>query len=242
MSRGGHAGRGAPDYSTAIPVVRGALALAAEFFPRHTVGGKTYVQAADALFFLSGQMDKWSGWPHLPPADKALIARLLRWRPVELANRNVFSDWLDILMPGHIHDFRALADGTLLLETTRPARQIAEECAQQLWLERQVKDRHPAAIASNGDFATWIRGHLPGSGYAQATYSLSISHRCEGYSPRSNQRLRTRSALPGPCLQARPGPLTRRPGSARTWLRNCWQCGASSTAKSRLLLCPATPP
>lgn len=175
MSRGGHAGRGAPDYSTAIPVVRGALALAAEFFPRHTAGGKTYVQAADALFFLSGHMDKWSGWPHLPPADKALIARLLRWRPVELANRNVFSDWLDILMPGHIHDFRALADGTLLVETTRPARQIAEECAQQLWLERQVKDRHPAAIASNGDFATWIRGHLPGSGYAQATYSLSIS-------------------------------------------------------------------
>lgn len=183
MSRGGRAGSGAPDYSTAIPVVRGALALAAEFFPRYTADRKTYVQTADALFFLSGQMDKWSRWPQLPLTDKALIARLLRWRPVEMANRNVFADWLDILVPGHIHDFRALGDGTFLIEAARPAREIARDCAQQLWLERQVQERHPVAIASNGDFATWIRGHVPGSGYVQTTYSFGPSTQTDPEAP-----------------------------------------------------------
>ena len=52
--------RDAPDFSEVIPLVRGALALAAVFFPRATEDGKAYVRAADALFFLSGQMDKWS--------------------------------------------------------------------------------------------------------------------------------------------------------------------------------------
>lgn len=179
MSRRAGTSSGGPDYSTAIPVVRGALALAAEFFPRRTAEGKTYVRAADALFFLSGQMDKWSRWRQLPSDDKALIARLLRWRPVEMANRNGFADMLASLTPDHIHDFRILADGTFLVEVTRPAREVAEECAQQLWLERQARPRRPTTIANKGEFVTLIRGHGPGSGVTQATYVLDISPKTE---------------------------------------------------------------
>jgi hypothetical protein len=183
MTHGNRVAPGAPDYSIAIPVIRGALALAAEFFPRRTADGKTYIRTADALFLLSGQTDKWSRWQHLPMPDKALITRLLRWRPVEIANRNVFADLLDILIPGHIHDFRVLADGTVLVEVSRPAREVAEDCAQQLWLERQVRQRHPMTIANKGSFVTWIRGHLPGSGFVQATYSLDISPKTQPESP-----------------------------------------------------------
>ena len=42
--------REAPDFSEVIPLVRGALALAAVFFPRATQDGKAYVRAADALW------------------------------------------------------------------------------------------------------------------------------------------------------------------------------------------------
>src|SRR5689334_22466182 len=105
-----------PDYKVAVPVVRGALALAALFFPRTTDDGRAYVHIPDALFFLSGQVDKWSRWPALPAEDKALIARLLRWRPVEMANRTAFRELVEKLIPDHIPDFRALNERTVLVE------------------------------------------------------------------------------------------------------------------------------
>ena len=150
--------RDAPDFSEVIPLVRGALALAAVFFPRSTEDGKAYVRAADALFFLSGQMDKWSVWPQLPEADKKLIAALLRWRPVEIANRTVFGELLGLLLADRIPDFRALGDGTVLVETGRHPREVARDCAEQLWLEQHARPERPVPVANSGQFAAWMRG------------------------------------------------------------------------------------
>ena len=164
--------RDAPNFSEVTLLVRGALALAAVFFSRCTEGGKTYVRAADALFFLSGQMDKWSLWPRLPENDKELIAALLRWRPVEVANRTVFGELLDLLLPDCIPDFRAFGDGTVLVETGRHPREVARDCLQQLWLEQQTRTERPVRVAYGAQFAAWMRGGTPGARGAQATYAL----------------------------------------------------------------------
>lgn len=172
-----------PDYSVAVPVVRGALTLAALFFPRVTDDGRSYVRIADALFFLSGQVDKWSRWPTLAADDKALIARLLRWRPVEMANRTAFTDLLDRLVPAYIPDFRVVGDQTVLVEITGPPRAVVEDCAQQLWLERAVRQRRPQTIANDGEFVTLIRGCAPESGLVEASYTLSISPKVQPETP-----------------------------------------------------------
>ncbi len=175
--------RDAPDFSEVIPLVRGALALTAVFFPRVTEDGKAYVRPADALFFLSGQMDKWSLWPQLPEADKELIAGLLRWRPVEVANRTVFGELLALLLPDRIPDFRALGDGTVLVETGRHPREVARDCAQQLWLEQQARPERPVPVANSGQFAAWVRGGAPGTRSARATYSLDVVPKTEPEAP-----------------------------------------------------------
>jgi hypothetical protein len=167
----------------AIPVVRGALALAALHFPRTTDDGRAYVRNKDALFFLSGQVDKWSRWPTLPAADKALIARLLRWRPVEIANRTAFTDLVEQLIPGHIPDFRVLDDKTVLVEISGSARLVVAECAQQLWLQREMRPRRHQTIANDGEYVTWIRGRSPDSGIVEASYILSMSPKVEPEPP-----------------------------------------------------------
>ncbi len=164
----------APDFSEVIPLVRGALALAAAYFPRSTEDGKAYVRTVDALFFLSGQVDKWSLWRWLPEADKALIAALLRWRPVEVANRTVFSELLQILLVKHIPDFRALGDGTVLVETGHHPREVARDCVEQLWLEQQARPSHPVLVANSGQFASWVNGGTPDARSGRATYSLEV--------------------------------------------------------------------
>lgn len=173
----------APDFSVAVPVVRGALALAATFFPVPCDDGKIKVRAEDALFFLSGHMEKWSRWDGLPVPDKELVASLLRWRPVEIANRTVFGELLAILLPDYIHDFRPLGDGTILAETGRPARDVAQECAQELWLERQARARHALPVANTGAFVTWIRPGPSGADAVQARYSLDVEPKTEPEAP-----------------------------------------------------------
>jgi hypothetical protein len=166
--------RDAPDFGEVIPLVRGALALAAVYFPHGTEDGKTYVRTADALFFLSGQVDKWSLWQWLPEADKALIAALLRWRPVEVANRTVFSDLLRILLVEHIPDFRAFGDGTILVETGRDPREVARDCVDQLWLEQQARPGRPVVVANSGQFGSWVNGGTLDARSGRATYSLEV--------------------------------------------------------------------
>ena len=184
-SQGGRRSRrdAEPDYSVAVPVVRGALALAALFFPRTTDDGRAYVRNKDALFFLSGQVDKWSRWPTLPGEDKALIARLLRWRPVEMANRTAFTNLVKELIPGHIADFRVLDDKTVLVEISGSARLAVAECAQQLWLQRETRPRRHQTIANDGEYVTWIRGRAPDSGIVEASYLLSMSPKIEPEPP-----------------------------------------------------------
>jgi hypothetical protein len=172
-----------PDYKVAVPVVRGALALAAMFFPRATDDGRSYVRIADALFFLSGQVDKWSGWPALPAEDKALVARLLRWRPVEMANRTAFTNLVEELIPDHIADFRVRDEVTVLVEISGSARLVVEECAQQLWLEREMGPRRAQTIANDGKYVTWIRGRSPDSGIVEASYTLVMPPKVEPEAP-----------------------------------------------------------
>lgn len=163
-----------PDYRIAAPVVRGALALAAHYFPRTTGDGKIQVRIADAVFFLSGQVDKWSRWPALPLPEKTRIARLLRWRPVEIANRNVFRDLLDDLIPAHVPDFRILDEHLVLAETGGPPLSVADECVHLLWMERQLRERHPMTIANDGEYLTLLRGGAPDAPISEASYQLRI--------------------------------------------------------------------
>lgn len=172
-----------PDYAVAVPVVRGALALAALFLPRTTEDGRAYVRIADALFFLSGQMDKWSHWPTLPADDKALIARLLRWRPVEMANRTAFTELVAVLIPHHIADFRVADEATVLVEIGGSPRLVVEECAQQLWLEREMRPRRAQTLANDGEYVTWIRGRSSASGIVEASYTLHLSRQVEPETP-----------------------------------------------------------
>src|SRR6266536_1326353 len=67
-------------------VVGGALALARHQFPCQDTTGRPTVAVADAHFLLSVQMEVWAGWPQLPEREQLQIARLLRDRPVQLAN------------------------------------------------------------------------------------------------------------------------------------------------------------
>ncbi|GAA5118279.1 hypothetical protein [Haloechinothrix salitolerans] len=172
-----------PDYALAIPVVRGALALAALFFPRAVEDGRATARIKDALFFLSGQVDKWSRWAALSAEDKALVARLLRWRPVEMANRTAFTDLVDELIPDHIADFRILDEETVLVEISGSARLVVEECAQQLWLQREMRPRRAQTIANDGEYVTWIRGLAPDSGIVEASYTLAMSPKVEPETP-----------------------------------------------------------
>ena len=122
-------------------------------------------------------------WPQLPEADKELIAGLLRWRPVEVANRTVFGELLGLLLPDRIPDFRALGDGTVLVETGRHPREVARDCAQQLWLEQQARPERPVPVANSGQFAAWVRGGTPDARSARATYSLDVVPKTEPEAP-----------------------------------------------------------
>lgn len=179
--RSGRRGRRPSTPDVAVPVVRGALALAAHFFPRTTPESRTCVRTTDALFFLSGQTNAWSRWPELPKADKVLIAQLLRWRPVEIANRTTFASLVRELVPDPIADFRVLDDTTVLVEVSGPPRLVVEECVQQLWLQRETRPRRPRPIANNGTYVTLIRGRTTEA--VEAIYDLSISPPAEPEPP-----------------------------------------------------------
>lgn len=168
---------------SAVPVVRGGLALAAHFFPRTDADGKAVVRVADALFLLSGQVTVWAQWPQLPETDKALVAQLLRWRPVEIANRTTFVALVQALVGGPIPDFRLVDDRTVLVEVGRSARAVAEECVQQLWLHRETRERRPRPIADDGAYVTLIRGATDGAGHVEATYQLSFTPPIEPETP-----------------------------------------------------------
>jgi hypothetical protein len=143
-------------------VVGGALALAAHFFPRRDHEGKPRIRLDDACFLLSGQVEVWSAWPRLDREDQVRIARLLRFRPVEVANRNVFSRWVQALVPGHLGGFRPVAEGELLVDLGRPPLEYADECIMALLAERELRERHPVAVAGTGEYATAL--YLPAAG------------------------------------------------------------------------------
>jgi hypothetical protein len=135
-------------------VVGGALALTAHFFPRRDHAGKTRIRLDDACFLLSGQVGVWSAWPQLGLEDQIRVARLLRFRPVEVANRNVFGRWVHALVPAHIGGFRPDADGQLLVDLGRPPLEYADECIVALLAERELRERRPAAAAGTGEYGT----------------------------------------------------------------------------------------
>jgi hypothetical protein len=175
MSSAEHRGhdRRESDYKVATHVVRGALALAALYFPVHQ-GDRRCVRVSDALFFVSGQFDKWSRWPLLSEDERSLIARLLRWRPVAMANRNGFRDLVEQLVPRHLPEFRILDADLLLVDLTTPPRDVVEECVQLLWLEQEMRPRRAQKVANDGDFVSWISGAGDG-GAVEARYALALT-------------------------------------------------------------------
>lgn len=162
------------DLSTAAHVVRAALALAAHYFPRPAPDGRVSVRIQDALFLLSGQMSVWATWAELPLTERTLIARLLRRRPVEIANRTVFLDLLHLLIPHEVPDFRLLDDDVVLAETGRPPLVVADECVHLLWAEEQLRPRRPQPIATDGTFLTLIRARDGVAGISEARYLLDV--------------------------------------------------------------------
>lgn len=163
-----------PNYQEIALVIRGALALAAEYFPRTADDRTRCVRIADALFFLSGQMSKWARWASLPLSEKARIARLLRWRPVEIANRTVFADLLAELPPTLIPDFRILDEKLVVVEIGGSPALAVDECVRLLWLEQELKKRRPMTIANHGEYITLIRGNTADVPNSEATYFLHI--------------------------------------------------------------------
>ncbi|MEV0246002.1 hypothetical protein AB0H76_05360 [Nocardia sp. NPDC050712] len=135
-------------------VVGGALGLAAHYFPRRTDDGKTYVRLDDALYFLSGHVEVWSRWHSLEQAERSRIARLLRFREVEVANRNVFARLVNELIPGQIPGFRMGADDQLLVDLGCAPLEYVDECLGFLLHEREVRPRAVRAVARSGLFAT----------------------------------------------------------------------------------------
>lgn len=133
-------------------VVGGALGLAAHFFPRRGADGKLHIQLDDACFLLSGQVETWSLWPRLSRADQVRIARILRFRPVEVANRNVFVGLVGRLVPGAIAGFRLFGPDQLLVDLGRPPLEFVDECVAVLLRERELKKLRTSPIALTGDY------------------------------------------------------------------------------------------
>ena len=161
-------------------VVGGALALAAHFFPHTDQEGKVRVRLDDACFLLSGHVEIWAAWPGLQREDQVRIARLLRFRPVEIANRNVFARWVGALVPRHIAGFRDVGPGELLADMGRPPLEYADECVMALLAEREVAEHKPAASAGAGDYATAL--YVP-AGSREGTRTLDVRYRLEINSP-----------------------------------------------------------
>ena len=157
-------------------VVGGALALAAHFFPHTDQEGKVRVRLDDACFLLSGHVEIWAAWPSLRREDQVRIARLLRFRPVEIANRNVFAGWVGALVPRHIAGFRDAGPGELLADLGRPPLEYADECVMALLAEREVAEHRPAAAAGAGDYATAL--YVP-AGSREGTRTLDVRYRLE---------------------------------------------------------------
>lgn len=142
-------------------VVGGALGLAAHFFPRVGSDSVTYVDVADACFLLSGQFEVWSRWPKLNRVDQVRIARLLRFRPVEVANRNVFADLVETLVPRRIAGFRVLDRDRLVVDLGRAPLDYVDECVATLMAEREFQERRAANVATTGSYGTPL--YVPGA-------------------------------------------------------------------------------
>ncbi|MQA08646.1 MAG: hypothetical protein GEU98_08855 [Pseudonocardiaceae bacterium] len=90
--------------------------------------------------------------------DRVRIARLLRFRPVEVANRNVFAALVEALVPDHIVGFRMLDDAArLLLDLGRPPLDYVDECVTALLSERQLSKVRATSFATRGMFGTPLR-------------------------------------------------------------------------------------
>ncbi|GAA3083830.1 hypothetical protein JOF29_004435 [Kribbella aluminosa] len=179
-ARGGRRGPREADYKVAIHVVRGALALAVLYFPIEQQGRRC-IRVADALFFLSGQVDKWARWLRLSEEERTLIARLLRWRPVAMANRNGFRDLVEQLVPEQIAEFSFLDSDVLLVDMASP-QVVVEECVRFLWLEQEMQTRRPQKVAGPGEFVTWTSGPR-GTGAVETRYALSLTPAAEPEEP-----------------------------------------------------------
>lgn len=161
-------------------VVGGALALARHHFPRQDQTGRPTVAIADAHFLLSGQMEAWAAWPQLPEQERLRVARLLRDRPVQLANRNAFAAAVQqLLAVGALPGFRPTADDhQLLAELGVAAQAYADENLAALQARRQLAPERPIRWANSGEYVTELRvaaGGAPWTREVAARYRLELA-------------------------------------------------------------------
>ena len=134
-------------------LVSGALALARHHFPRQDESGRSMVAVADAHFLVSGQMEAWVEWPQLPEREQLRVARLLRDRPVQLANRNAFAQVVQqLLTVGGLPGFRPTGDEhQLLAELGVAAEAYADENLAALEARRHLAADRPVRWAKSGE-------------------------------------------------------------------------------------------
>ncbi len=130
--------------------LRAALALAEIHFPRR-LDARVAVDAADARFFLSGQLGVWSSWREgLPSEQAADVDRLLRYRPRRLATEGGFRVSLDSHLRGGASPRYQTGDGDLLqVRDGVPATDVLAEALAQL--EEAADARHGVLPAARPD-------------------------------------------------------------------------------------------
>jgi hypothetical protein len=162
-------------------VVGGALALARHHFPQEDGTSRPTVAVADAHFLLSGQMEAWQAWPHLPERERLQIARLLRDRPVQLANRHAFATAVQqLLAVGGLPGFRpADDDDQVLTELGVAAQAYADENLAALEARRRrLGGERPVRYAKSGEYVTELRAAPGGAPWAHevaARYRLNLA-------------------------------------------------------------------
>ena len=160
-------------------VVGGALALARHQFPCQDTTGRPTVAVADAHFLLSGQMEAWAGWPQLPEREQLQIARLLRDRPVQLANRNAFAEAVEqLLAVGALPGFRFLDDHYVLAELGVAPQAYADENLAALEARRRLGMERVVRWAKSGEYVTELRVAAGGALWTRevaARYRLTLT-------------------------------------------------------------------
>lgn len=116
----------------------------------------------------------WTRWPELDREDQVRVARLLRFRPFEVANRKVFANLVEALVPRRIAGIRVLDRNRLLVDLGCPPLEYVDECVASQLAERALRERHAASVADAGEYGMPL--YIPSSDRS-ATRTVDVRYR-----------------------------------------------------------------